>query len=60
MQKAVKISEETYSKLDKLRNGLFPFKVSFPKIIKLATDELEVKTNEINKKIQTKKSTKAY
>jgi hypothetical protein len=41
MQRTVRINLETYNKLNSLRNKLFPFQVSFPKIIKLATDQLD-------------------
>jgi len=41
MQRSVRINQETYNKLNMLRNKLFPFQVSFPKIIKLATDQLD-------------------
>ena len=41
MQRTIRISQETYEKLNVLRNNLYPFQISFPKIIKVAADELE-------------------
>ena len=58
MQKSVRINKDTYNQLDHLRNALYPFPISFPKIIQIATDNLnrEVITN--GKKALKEKSTR--
>ena len=58
MQKSVRINKDTYNQLDHLRNSLYPFPISFPKIIQIATDNLnrEVITN--GKKGLKEKSTR--
>ena len=40
MQKSVRINKDTYNQLDHLRNALYPFPISFPKIIQNATENL--------------------
>ncbi len=59
MQRTIRISQETYEKLNVLRNNLYPFQISFTKIIKVAADELEseVITNG-KKKFQDKQKRK--
>tara|TARA_R100001086_G_scaffold86282_1_gene42125 strand:+ start:345 stop:518 length:174 start_codon:yes stop_codon:yes gene_type:complete len=41
MQKAIKVSERTYKKLDDLRNKMFPFPVSYARVVEYATEKLE-------------------
>lgn len=57
MQRTIRISQETYEKLNVLRNNLYPFQISFPKIIKVAADELEsevITNGKKNSKIKQK------
>jgi len=41
MHKAIKVSERTYKKLDDLRNKMFPFPVSYARVVEYATEKLE-------------------
>ena len=40
MQRAIKINPKTYNTLNNLKNKMFPFPVSYAKIVEYATDNL--------------------
>ena len=39
--RAIKISDDTYKELSELKENIFPFPVSYSKIVALATQELK-------------------
>ena len=51
MQRAIKINQKTYDTLDNLKNKMFPFPVSYAKIVEYATDNLAQVYENAQKKI---------
>ena len=54
MHRAIKVSEETYNKLNWLRTRMFTFPVSYAKIVEYATDQIETKVIHNAKETQYK------
>ena len=55
MQRAIKINQKTYDTLDNLKNKMFPFPVSYAKIVEYATDNLAQVYENAQKRKQRKK-----